>query len=280
MTPQKQIKIEAKGRLRGNWPSALGVWVVPLVLAALLAYFYDYMLYAAGVADGSADLSPGTGEFWITAAAAVVLALTAIFVLRPLMLGVRRWCCAMAFGNNIGAGAVLYYFRRGRYGRSMRHSGCLLGRILLRLVPVELLALGAATLLAAAFEPAAFSQLFAGVRSTAAQNTLTLWLALVTAMELFGALVTLMLCMRYFLADYLYITEDDADCIAHSVQMMRGWSAAALHTLASFFGWALLSVLAFPLLYLLPYGGVALAVARKWMVYNARHPAESAAPQA
>ena len=40
MLPNRQIKVEAKAALSGNWGIAIGIWVVYLVLGAAIAFTF------------------------------------------------------------------------------------------------------------------------------------------------------------------------------------------------------------------------------------------------
>ena len=87
---------------------------------------------------------------------------------------------------------------------------------------------------------------------------------------LLGAVGLLIWCLPLFLADYLFITARRTDAVSASAAMMRPFGTTALRLIASFWAWGLLSLLVFPLLFVLPYFMSSVAVAQKWMVYQSQ----------
>lgn len=270
MTPQKLIKKEALGRLRGHWPSALGVLCLPAAVWVLTAFAAEYICYCGGLfaaADAAALLA---APFTLLALFGAVLLQFCVlfFVVRPMMLGVTRWWCALAHGKNIGAGACLYYFAPAEYGRCMAYSFRLLGRIALRAAPILLGILLISGISGICARPTLLQELPVHGAGALQQTELTAMGTAFTVTAVSGVILLIVLCIRFLLSDYLYITERELNCINRSAQLMRGYNRAALRVLCAFLWWALLSLFVIPLLFTLPYFGTAIAVLSKWIVYN------------
>lgn len=278
MSPQRLIKKEARGRLKGHWGTALGVLCIPAAVYVAFAFIVEYIQFFAGIFDltSTTQLMTSPAALWTLCGTSVLQVLSALFVLRPLLLGIRRWWYAMAFGNNTGARTCLYYFSRYEYGRCLAYTFRLLGHILLRALPITFVALALTALITWGICP----ELPAVLAGSA--GTDVLYHVILVAVEVFaiamlvGLVILVVLCLRFTLSDYLFVTERELNCIALSAQIMRGYKGHVFRWMLAFFGWALLGIFAIPLLFVLPYAGMAKAVLCKWIVYNYRNPPESA----
>lgn len=271
MSPHKIIKKEGLGRLRGHWPAALGTLLIPAAVGTLLAMAAEFVYVLTGFYDDPMPdhLTPAAQIGIQAAVIAAVLAML-LLVVRPLMLGARRWFCALAFGNDTGSGTVLYYFRPGEYAACLRYSLRKLWYIAIRAVPV---AVGAAVLwfgLVALTDASLLSSLLRGAIDELAYGQYVALTDTAVLAGLLGAVALIIWCLPLFLADYLFITARRMDAVPASAALMRPFIPTALRLIASYWAWGLLSLLVFPLLFVLPYFMSSMAVAQKWMVYQSR----------
>ena len=271
MSPHKIIKKEGLGRLRGHWPAALGTLLIPAAVGTLLAMAAEFVYVLTGFYDDPMPdhLTPAAQIGIQAAVIAGVLALL-LLVVRPLMLGAHRWFCALAFGNDTGSGTVLYYFRPGEYAACLRYSLRKLRYIAIRAVPVTV---GAAVLwfgLVALTDAPLLSSLLRGTIDELAYGQYVALTDTAVLAGLLGAVALIIWCLPLFLADYLFITARRMDAVPASAALMRPFIPTALRLIASYWAWGLLSLLVFPLLFVLPYFMSSMAVAQKWMVYQSR----------
>ena len=276
MSPQKMIKKEALGRLRGNWPTALGILCLPAAVWTLVAFASEYICYCGGVFNVTDSVALFASPVALACLAVSVLfrLLVAFFVLRPLLLGVQRWWCGLAFDKNMGAGMCLYYFSRAEYGHCIKYSFRMLLRLLLRAAPIALVLLVLTGLCGVAARPAVLTEFFTqGITALQEHEISAMNTAFAILLPL-GILVFVLLCIRFLLSDYLFITERELNSMTLSAQRMRGYKKHSARVLLSFLWWILLSLFAIPLLFTVPYMGMALTVLCKWIVYNQRHSAE------
>lgn len=273
MSPQKLIRKEGRGRLKGHWSTALGIFCVPLAALIVVAFAAEYIYSCAGFYDNpKSSALTVAAEIIIQAAVLAAVALVLFFLIRPMMLGIRRWFCALAFGNDTGAGTVLYYFRKDEYGPCIRYSFRLLLYVLRTALPIAVAWIAVSAVSVWIADASVFSTLFRqGVNALSVSQQMVL-LNCLTFTGVVGLIALPICCQHLFLSDYLFITERDWYCIRHSVEMMRHNKRASLLLLLSFCPWALLCILIFPLLFAAPFFCSSLAVCRKWMVYNFRNP--------
>ena len=270
--PHQLIKKEGLGRLRGHWPAALGLLVIPAATGVLLAMAAEYLYVCLGFfSDPVPEWLTPSAQVAIQAAVIAVALVLCLLVLHPLLMGARRWFCALAFGNDTGSGTVLYYFRRTEYAACFRFLLKKLQYVCIRALPTAagiLLVWAAGTALA---DASLLPTLLHGGLSALHDAQYMILVDIGTAAVLLGIVGWMIWCRPIFLADYLFITERQTDAVAQSVALMKPFCGTVLRLAASFWAWGLLSLLVFPLLFVLPYWMSSAAVAQKWMVYQARH---------
>lgn len=269
MNINQKIRTEARGRLRGNWGTALGltgIWIAGVFVIALFAEL-GYFLVGLFTADGqmmgfteavNSGVLQVSGFFAVPAVCAVL----AILLLAPLWLGFVRWLSFLAQGERLDAETIFYYYCPQNYVAGLKFSCAFFLRVagwtLVCLLPGGIAA-GAASLVSAGM--LALSQ--------AAAEVLEMLGGL---LELGGLVLFFNRVLQYFAAPFLFVTRGDATgSITQSIRVMEGFKSAMFGLMFSFFGWLLLCAFAFPLLYVFPYMTEALLVASKWLVYNHEH---------
>ena len=82
-------------------------------------------------------------------------------------------------------------------------------------------------------------------------------------------MVATVLLIRYFLAQYLFIIDDEADpneCLKSSWRMMKGNMMKVIELILSFILWLISCVLIIPIFYVMPYMMVSEAICAKWLI--------------
>lgn len=270
MSPNKLIKAEARGRLSGHWPSALGVLVLPASVLVLLTFVCEYILYCTSSVstDAANQHVPNGASRWGVAAVLVLCAAAWIFLLHPLMLGVQRWWAAMAFGHDTGAVTCLYYFSREAYLPCVRYTLCLARQLLLRLVPTAVVVVLLSGVKLYLGHPETFSVLtHHGVSHLTAEQLNTCTELLIGGIGT-GIPIFLLFSLSLFPAGYLYITDPSHEVFSRAARLVRSNLLRLLCFLLSFSWWYMLSMFVFPLIYTVPYLGIASAVFCKWIILN------------
>lgn len=265
MNANQRIRFEARGRLRGNWGTALGltgIWIAAVFVLALVAelgYYLTRLLDDNGMMDLAAAAKAGTlqlcGFFLIPAVSAVL----ALLLLAPLWLGLVRWFSFLAQGERLDAEAVFYYFLPANYGAAMRFSCAFFLRIAGWSAVCLLPGIIAATLPALTTENIIFIPALAANLLTAVGGLL----------EIGGVVLLCNRVLQCFAAPFLFVTRGgSSESIQLSIRVMNGYKMSMFGLALSFIGWALLCIFAFPAVYVFPYITEAALVSSKWMVYN------------
>lgn len=265
MNLNQRIRAEARGRLRGNWGPALGLTGIliaghfVIALLAELGYYLTGLMTSFGMMDFAGAAKAGALQLAGFFLVPVVCAMLALLLLAPLWLGFVRWLSFLARGERLDAEAVFGYYLPANYGAALRFSCAFFLRIAgwaaLCLLP------GAATAGIAVLAENGLFSLPAAIAN--------LFDVLGGMLELGGVILFFNRVLQYFAAPFLFVTRGTvSESIAFSIRVMNGYKSSMLRLLLSFFGWALLCVFAFPLIYVLPYMTEALLVAAKWIVYN------------
>lgn len=280
----QRIKREAKYRLSGRWPGALaatGIFLAFLFLSALFREILLQIFYGFSLLDLSQNLEAAAGllknpYYWISTGLSWLLS---FFLVSPAFLGLIRYFFLSAqFDKGVdreedypSVAEVFYYFSSGkRFGSWLFYQV----RLLLRSILWGLISFLPGLVI---FFWGYMGIDFHGL--TALENA-DYWDAFGQAFQsgilvlvgeillLCGFVLYIPMMLRYFLAPFLLIKEKlpAEECFRLSVRMMKNYRGKIFSLLFSFFGWALLCVFAFPVLYVLPYAAVSACVGAKWLL--------------
>lgn len=271
-SPYKKIAREARGRLAGHWPSALGVLLLPAAVVVLMIYLTEYLLFCAGLYELDAGLQIFFHPGMLAALAGILLLNLGLMllVLRPLLLGVQRWWIGLAYGQDLGASVCLWYFSRKHYLPCLKYNL----RIALYGLAAALPAAGLFGLLAylnLRGQPELYTLLLQqgpGALTVAQLNTVA---AEISAGFSTSVAALVMLCLPLYPADFLFVTAPgDHIVLRRAPSFMWTHHAAILRFFAVSAGWFFLSSFIFPLVYTLPFLGVSSAVLLKWLTENSK----------
>ncbi len=262
MSPNQQIRKEARGQLRGHWPQALAVTSVCLAAVLLFTILREGIAVLSGViplasALGDQPLEIANPYAYLFISSLVTL--VQLLVMAPLLLGAVKWFFRRARGEEVPVSVIFDYFS----GRALGRALVFLGQALVRLAGWGALS----------FLPGLACAYFAeknngSTVSVTAGNMLGSLAAVLLAL---GTLLFVPMMLRYFLAPFLF-TEDDAlpaaESFRLSVERMSGFRGHVFVLGCTFIGWLLLCLFAFPLLYVLPYLAAAMANCAKWILFE------------
>lgn len=268
----QQIKKGARSALKGSRGKAAaifmmctGVWLLLASTESLLYQLFGYTGYT------DIMLSPGyylddvlnhqLGQILITS----VVTLLGLFIYAPLLCGIVSWYHRLTGADSTAFGGIFRYFSSLRlFVRSLGLAVMFTVRSFLWL----LLFMALPTAIVCFFQWYSFP----------VSSPLTV---LVTFCRGAGWLLMglffffyLVFIQRYFLAPYLLADKPGIrlnKAFQKSVRMMQGRCWELLSLRLSFFGWGLLSLLAVPALYAVPYYRASLSIyARYVMEYHGR----------
>ncbi len=271
MSPNQQLKREAKFQLRGHWPQALAVTAVYLTATLFFAVLQEGLLVLTGVIPLKAAL----GEIQIaqlphpplTFIINSVVTVFRLVLLAPLVLGIVKWFFRRAQGEEISVSVLFEYYSSGeQFVRALAFLAHGLVRVLawgcVSFLP------GGLCLAAAAYQRRSFAHYAAaGVLEPLGLVFLGL-----------GILLFIPMMLRLFLAPFLFVEDSSLSagmCFRLSVQKMRFFRGHLFSLICSFLGWLVLCLFSFPLLYVFPYFAAALSNSAKWILFE-NHRAEEA----
>ena len=266
----QKIKREARGRLRGKWSIALAVLVFPFLTYLLNTFLGEAWLTLTGVAGTESQALLQTSSAVISLALNRLFTLAFLFfIFRPLFLGFILWCTKVARGLPAEFRTVFAFFAPGKYMPAIQYSFRRLIRLLLWALATVGVSLVLGTGLIVLFHLSDPGEAFEnfGQQGMKISSAVTYLVCLVV-----GILSWMLVTLRYFLADYLFVTEETyspyRDPMHRSRVLMCGYKTYIWPMLVSFLGWVLLCIFVFPALYVLPFLFTSVAVSQKWILYD------------
>ena len=248
----QKIKLEARGRMCGKWGIALGLLFV--FIAA-----FGVLFFALQLAMVVMEMLALTQDALVSLISLLFLS-SLILLLGPLRLGISKWYAETAQGVSPPLHTVFFYFSSvKKYIASVKH---LLLKIF-RVFPCAVLFIGGAVALSSLityiFSVSGFSSL--GVNPVVSNSTTVIFVII-------GVLAYMMISLRYFLADYLFVTGDEGnvDYMSLSAELMNGYKLNVWRLMATYSGWILLCVFVFPILYSFSFMHASYSVVAKWIV--------------
>lgn len=260
MPTTNNIKAEAKFSLKDKWPKALGIGAL-VISAFCLIYVFFSMLYLM--------FSKTLGSMW----GMVLSLIPAFFIWQffgvPLLYGALRWFWFTATGEDIPVNETFFYFSRTKeYIRSVS-----LGfRIFCRIVAILFVCFLPSGIISVLCRPALYDMLNFAMPFFVS----SLW-SLGNVMTLFGTILSTILLLRYFAAPILMINDNNIspqEALHLSSIISKQVNGKTFAFLLSFLGWAMLSLLVIPMLYILPFFMASYAVYCKYLIENYNRLAE------
>ncbi len=264
----RQIKKNARASLRGSWGKAVAIFFTIMGVFLLISALEQILYLVLGL-TGFQDVL-ATPDFYLDdqlsldlgAVACTGLSSLLLFLLgAPLTAGAAGWYFSLSAGTSLGFEGLFWYFTSGkRYVRALGTT--------------FLLGLRSA-LWAAAFllPPACLSGVFTWASSLdnipALAMVIDLGLGASWVLFAVALLFLVIFLQRYFLVYYLLADRPETPVprlLKLSVRMMSGHKWEAFSLRFSFLGWALLSLLIFPLMYTYPFFQASMAIYARYAV--------------
>lgn len=260
MPTTNTIKSEARLSLKDKWPKALGIGAL-VISAFCLIYVFFSMLYLM--------FSGTLGSTW-----GIVLSLIPAFFIWqffgvPLLYGALRWFWFTATGEDVPVSEVFFYFSRTKeYIRSIS-----LGfRIFCRIVAIIVVCFLPSGIISILCRPTLYDMLNFNMPFFVS----SLW-SLGNVLTLFGTILSIILLLRYFAAPILMINDNNIspqEALHLSNIISKQVNGKTFTFLLSFFGWAILSLLVIPIIYILPFFMASYAIYCKHLIENYNRLAE------
>lgn len=242
------VKATAKAALKGNWPRACVACIVLLQSAFIGLLIAEIVNYVGG-----------------SIAAVVFLAVLAVFLFCPLLLGVVRFFWRLIFDAFDSPVSVFYYFSSRKLYR----------RALSLTLAIGLRAVLYGVLL---YLPAAVVHIFSSPGIYDLLNiSIPLWTGNLYYLALFlqtvAGVILFFLMLKFYMAPFFAVADEEmtiGEAVHMSVIVSRGSLLDFVYLLFSFAGWILLSLIVLPLLFTLPYFVTAFSVHIRYAVaeYN------------
>ena len=254
------MKTEARLSLKDKWPKAIGLGAL-VISAFCLIYVFFSMLYIM--------FSHTLGNVW-----GIILSLIPAFFIWqffgvPLLYGVLRWFWFTITGEDVPVNEAFFYFSRTKeYIRSIS-----LGfRIFCRIVAILFVCFFPSGIISVLCRPTVYDML----NFTMPFFVSSLW-SLGNVLTLFGTILSTILLLRYFAAPILMINDNNIspqEALHLSSIISKQVNGKTFAFLLSFFGWAILSLLVIPLIYILPFFMASYAIYCKHLIENYNRLAE------
>ncbi len=242
------VKLTAKTALKNYWLSS-----VIACLTVVFSYFIS-ALSIGYIAEVAGDI-----------AAYLLLGIIAFFMLAPLLLGVIRFFWRLIFGADDKPLSVFYWFSDGlKYKRALKLIAALALRALLFGLILFLPAL-----IVDFFTGGTFYELF--------DLSIPLWTENLYYLSIFlktiATVLLLFIMAKYYLAPFLIIADENMEideAVHMSSVIAKNTMLDYIYLIFSFFGWFIISVLVFPLVFTMPYFITSLSVHARFAIadYN------------
>ncbi|MBE6732457.1 MAG: DUF975 family protein [Ruminococcaceae bacterium] len=239
-------KKTAKAALKGNWVKAIAIGAVLI--------FSGFIIYIALSFIGTVFPSVVT--------ALITLLITAL-VFIPLLMGALRSYWRIMWDSSDTLDSVFYYFvSLERYSRVAK----LVLALFLKAVGVGIL-LFIPAIITDLFSKAALYEFF-GISAPAWVGNLWIASGFLKAVAL---VILAAVMLKYYLSFFLVIADEQMDvyeAIHKSTLLSRATAIDFLGLILSFFGWILISLIAIPLIFTLPYFLTSYMVHSRFAVAN------------
>lgn len=248
------VKHQAKTALNNKWPAAVAIGAILLSMLCLLIVVFSIFCTVFSNYFGNAVSS---------FLSVIPLLLIGQFFSMPLVYGMLRWFWFTVQGASVPISEIFCYFSNGReYARAISLSF----RVFCRVVAIIVLCYLPSIIITLVCQPEIYN--FFGFPMPYFVSSL--W-GIGNMMEVFGAILSVILLLRYFAAPILMINNSDIspqEALHLSVIISKQANGKTFLFLLSFIGWAILSLLVLPLLYAAPYFLASYSVYCKHLIDN------------
>lgn len=255
LSAEKTIKLQARQTLKNGYVAALASFGLLLIVFM----FVDTLLTLNGLVYISLDeiflqdsiLS--TIMYILARSVLTIIAFLTILLLSPFYNGYVKLFYCSAINNSFDIQHLTYFFQKGRYGKTLKLN---LAYFVRMIIPTIVASLPVFT----------YVIICALIDDNYAK---TGWFYYFFGVLLFLSFIGLSVyVIKYFVVFTKYSVDDDMkikDYFKYSKSVMSGKSNEVIKLTVSFIPWFLLSLLALPLIYVVPYYTESLCISAKWL---------------
>jgi len=257
-------KSTARVTLKKRWPAAIAVSLILLIVFIIEIYFQQLVLIIAKGDYVWSPLQPQNIIYlnqWSNVLATVVSTLFCFTITFPLVLGVLRWFWRTTGGADDSVGGVFYYFSsRNNYLLSVK----VFWGFFWRAVAVMAVAFLPYVIVYVATSPEVYA-LF-GKSIPLGISSLSSIADFLIVLGLVGLIAFI---IRYYLVPSILFWDETVsvhDAFKYSAVVSNGSKGAYFYFVISFIGWFVLSMLAVPLLFTVPYFLASVTVFSRYVI--------------
>lgn len=259
-------KSTARVTLKKRWPAAIAVSLILLTVFVMEIYFQQLMLI---IVKGDFIWSPFQPQNivylnqWSNVLVTVISTAFCVAISFPLFFGVLRWFWRVTNGADDSVGGVFYYFSSvDKYFMAIKLFWGFFWRTVV-ITAIVFLPYIIVTVLTSPDVYALFGKSIPlGISSLA---SISGFLAVI------GTVGFIALIIRYYLVPSIIFWDETVsvhDAFKYSVIVSKGSKSAYFYFLISFIGWLVLSLLAIPLLFTIPYFLGSVTVFSRYILNN------------
>lgn len=269
MNIRKQVKLNARRALSGNWGKAICIFMVALSIFIIFSILQGVTALLLDIPDFQDIMA--TPQFYpddIINTAPLSLALAGFFMLfgmivnSPLSFGTRSWYYRLAEGDSEDIGAVFSFFWPARLlFKTVWHDV----NVTVRLALWSLLFAAAPAAICGTAILVLRNPSYIGMARLGGILLMIVGVLLAVIAQIFF----LIFSNRYILSIYLLAENPEMSvrrAIQTSIRYMKGGKGAVFVFTLSFLPWALLCALVLPLLYVAPYYSASRAIYAKYLI--------------
>ena len=257
-------KSTARVALKKRWPAAIAVSLVLLTVFIIGTYFQQLLLTVLKGDNVWSPFQPQNIIYlnqWSNVAVTIASTLFSLIITFPLVLGVLRWFWRVTAGADDSVGGVFYYFSSAiNYKLSLK----MFWGYFWRTVVVTVIVFLPYLIVYAATSPQVY-ELF-GTSVPLGVSSLS---SIANFLVILGLVGLIAFIIRYYLVFSILFWDETIsvhDAFKYSAVVSKGSKSAFFFFLISFIGWFVLSMLAVPLLFTIPYFLASFTVFSRYII--------------
>ena len=269
-------KSTARVTLKKRWPAAIAVSLILLTVFIIGIYFQQLLLTILKGDNVWSPLEPQNIIYlnqWSNVLVTVASTLFSFIITFPLVLGVLRWFWRITGGADDSVGGVFYYFSSvNNYILSLKVFWGFFWRTV---------ALTAIVFLPYMIVYAATSPEVYALFGTSVPLGISSLSSIADFLVILGLVGLIVFIIRYYLVTSILFWDETIsvhDAFKYSAVVSKGSKSAYFYFVISFIGWFVLSLLAVPLLFTVPYFLASVTVFSRYVI-NHYQRTQNMAPQ-
>jgi len=257
-------KSTARVTLKKRWPAAIAVSLILLTVFIIEIYFQQLILVLVKGDYVWSPLQPQNVIYlnqWPNVLVSVVSTLFCVIITFPLVFGVLRWFWRITGGADDSIGGVFHYFSSiNNYLMSVK----VFWGLFWRTVVVTAVAFLPYLIVDAATSPKVYALIGTSVPLGISSLSSIADLLIILGLVGFVAFI-----IRYYLVPSILFWDENVSvhkAFKYSAVISKGSKGAFFYFVISFIGWFVLSLLAVPLLFTIPYFLASITVFSRYVI--------------